>query len=244
MEPVAFIYNIMNRLFNVAMVFLFMSICVGAYAQTAEEKEYQEYVKKSKENFIKKQKLLTAQTGVHYGLNLSLGGGYYYWDYIEEKDRDIDYDTSSEIGLEAFYGKRFNEYWMLSGIIGIDYKKATCSWPRRLSVYDWESCEEQYSIIGIPIMGGVRFYPGIARVMPYFYTRGGAYISRCIGYTFDIGIGLDYNFKNSNTVFVALGYSAKTLPGKTFDIKTMKTTDKYHAIGTPGNFSLKIGVFF
>ncbi len=234
-----------TNFYRVMVLMLGLSVSFVAYSQNAEDDvEYQKYLKQSREQMVKKQRLMNVQTGIHYGLNISLlsdmyfskdGGSDCYYD--KKPDYFVDFSFPIEIGINAFYGKRFNEYWMVSGIMGIDYKKTI--YHIEYSSYDDDGSDV---IIGLPIIGEVKYYFGLSRLTPYVHASAGTYISRCIGYVYNLGVGMDYNYKGSNTVFVSLGIGQKTLPGRV--VEKRQPTDKFHSVGTPPAYlTLKIGYY-
>ena len=233
MEPVAIIDNLMNRLFNVAMVFFLMSICVDAFAQTAEEKEYQEYLRLSRARSMEKQRLITAQRGGHFGVELS---GKELDDYYGEDSEEC---SSKKIGLYGLYNYRLTENWMFGGKTGLEYLSprhvADLGGPNRF--------EYERPIIDLSIVGEVRFYFGTAVTMPYIFIDAGAVVSSYLGYTFSAGLGMDINFSRSNTFFISLGLGCDACPFREYDYDTHKASTTL-SIYEPGAFTLSIGYYF
>ena len=167
-------------------------------AQKNDEEAYQMYLQRSKDRMIKKQKLIDAQHGHHFGFALSnttLVGLA---------------DGGMKNGVQLFYGNRLSEHWMLGGLIGADVlTPSTVSYSEN---YSGKMVEVDRPMMSFPVMGEVRFYFGTSRFMPYLFTDIGASISKYTGVVFNTGLGSDINFKDSHTIFLSIGLGANPVP--------------------------------
>ena len=182
-----------------AIALFAIGFSIPCYAQKTDEEAYQEYLQRSKDRMAKKQKLIDAQHGHHFGVTLSnatlvgLGNG------------------GMKNGAMFFYGYRISEYWMLGGMAGADVLT-----PGEITYID-SSTDKNVTIdrpiISFPIMGEVRLYFGTSRFMPYLFTGIGASVSKYTGVLWNTGIGSDINFKDSHTIFLSLGIGTTPVPG-------------------------------
>lgn len=168
-------------------------------AQKIDEEAYQEYIQRSKDRMVKKQRLIDAQHGHHFGFALSSTA------LVGLNDGGL------KNGALLFYGNRLSEHWMLGGMVGADVLT-----PTEVTYYESYTDKQktiERPMMSFPVMGEVRFYFGTARFMPYLYTDIGASISKYTGVIWNTGIGSDINFKDSHTIFLSLGLGTTPVPG-------------------------------
>lgn len=237
-------FSIMKtNFYRVMVLMLGLSVSFVAYSQNAsDDVEYQKFLKHQNDRYVEKQKIFEYQKGGHYGVELSFADRTEGWEDYDDYSWEVSYYTSYEIGVNAFYGKRFSEYWMLIGSVGVDYRKSSYSWDKRVSEYTWETFYGEDNIIGIPVVGEGRFYFGTARCMPFVHASAGIHISKSIGYLYNFGFGLDYNYSKSNTVYLALGFGKKTMPCRVFEKR--QPTDKFHTVDFFPRLNIKVGFYF
>lgn len=188
----------MKSYFFTVVLLLFVGTALPIFGQTENEAEIEAYLQRSKEQMVKKQKLIDAQHGHHFGAAFSttsltsLTGG-------------------NKLGIHLFYGNRLSEHWMLGGYVGADYLT-----PTTVSFFS-SSTNIATTIdrpaLSFPVIGEVRLYFGTSRFMPYLFTDIGASISKYTGVVFNTGLGSDINFKGSHTIFLALGLGTNPAPG-------------------------------
>ena len=177
---------------------LAIGLCSTSFAQTVTESEYQEYLERSKERMVKKQRLIDAQHGHHFGASYSTS-------------ILLGMDGGVKNGVLLSYGNRLSEHWMLSAMIGADALTPT-------EISYWDNDKDQPMTIdrpmmSFPVMGEVRFYFGTSHFMPYLFTDIGAAISKYTSAIFNTGVGADINFKDSHTIFLQLGLGVTPAPG-------------------------------
>ncbi len=227
----------MTKLFKGILFLLFASISTVAIAQNpTDDVEYQEYLRLSREKMIQKQKLINAQKGKHYGLELITET---LDDWIDEHEDNI--TNSSKFGIRGLFLNRKTEHWMIGASAGLElmtpFRGVAEKWNR-----EWEYIEYKRPILNLSLLGETRFYFGTARLMPFWYLNGGAVVSKYIGLTAMTGIGVDYNFDASKTFFFSLGAGVDASPYKDVDHKTDKLIDKIK-VELPFTVRLSIGFY-
>ena len=183
----------MNKLLLLVVAFS-IGMCSTSLAQNVTESEYQEYLERNKARMIKKQRLIDAQHGHHFGVTLSSSPMF----------------GSMKNGVLLFYGNRLSEHWMLQGMLGADMLT-----PSEVSYID--STTDQSAMIdrpvfSFPIIAESRFYFGTSRFMPYLFMDIGASISKYTGAIFNTGLGFDINFTGSHTIFFSIGLGTTPVP--------------------------------
>ena len=178
----------MKKFLLTSLVLFATNFSVSIFAQTQEEVEAA--LQRYKEQQFKKQQLIDAQHGSHYGVSFSTTAL-------------VNMSGGAKTGIHFFYGNRLGEHWMLGGLAGAEFLS-----PKTLTYYDNTAREEKTvnrPYFYVPIMGEVRFYLGTSRFMPFLFTDIGAGISKYSAGIFNTGIGADINFKDSHTIFINLG---------------------------------------
>lgn len=206
-----------------------IGFCPPCWAQTETESEYQAYLERSKERMVKKQRLIDAQHGHHFGAA-----------YSNTLLLGID-DGGMKNGILLFYGNRLSEYWMLSAMIGADALT-----PAKVSYWDNQTNELttiDRPLMSFPVMGEVKFYFGTSRFMPYLFADIGASISKYTSVIFNTGVGADINFKDSHTIFLQLGLGVTPVP--TIN-DNLGLTDNEQTLQKGGKFAMNIrlGYYF
>lgn len=198
------------------------------YAQITDEEAYQEYLQRSKDRMVKKQKLIDVQHGHHFGFTFS-------------NTTLVDLDGGVKNGAMFFYGYRISEHWMLGGMAGVDV--LTPGEITYTDSYTNKNVTIDRPMISFPIMGEVRLYLGTSHFMPYLFTEIGASVSKYTGVIWNTGIGGDINFKDSHTIFLSLGIGTTPVPGVP-DIMGLGYADQVLQKQNMFTTNFKLGYYF
>ena len=186
------------------VAFLAIGVCASSYAQEltdAQKQEYQEYqdfLNRTNQRAIKKQKLIDVQHGHHFGVAYSC-------------TPIVNLDGGLNNGILLSYGNRLSEHWMLGVLAGADIIS-----PSEISYINNDTDRVEWierPVVSFPIMAEVRLYFGTSRVMPYWVTDIGASVSKYTGTIFNTGLGLDINFKDSHTIYIQAGIGTCPIAG-------------------------------
>lgn len=172
-------------------------------AQKTDEEMYQEYLQKSRDREMQKQRLIEYQSGHHFGIVRSSS-------FLTQL---LGVNSAKNTGTLLFYGNRLSEHWMLAVMAGVDIVSPH-------EIYDDELLEHPQVIYtrtktSFPVIGEARFYFGSSRFMPYLYTDLGASFSKDYGsgLIWNTGLGGDINFTKSHTFFISLGFGTAPIMG-------------------------------
>lgn len=220
--------NIMRKLLLCVVSLFGIGISVS-YAQIADEAEYQAYLERSKEQMVKKQKLVEAQHGRKIGATYSVTGL-------------AGTNGGSKNGVLFFYGNRVSESWMLCGLAGVDILS-----PNTLLYLNNKTGKDETidrPSVYFPVMGEARLYFGTSHFMPYLFTDLGVAFSDYSGVVFNTGIGADLNFKDSHTIFLSFGLGTSPAT-KVPDTMGLGITED-QSLKKKGFFSInfKLGYYF
>ena len=171
-------------------------------AQKTDEEMYQEYLQKSREREMQKQRLIDYQSGHHFGIVRS----------SSLLTQLLGVNSAKNAGTLLFYGNRLSEHWMLAVMAGVDIVSPS-------EIYNDELTQNNViykrTKASFPVIGEARFYFGSSRFMPYLYTDLGTSFSKDYGsgLIWNTGLGSDINFKKSHTIFISFGIGTSPIMG-------------------------------
>ncbi len=185
-----------KSIYAVTLLLLGAALCVpftsSAQDKSSEDPERQAYLDK----VIAKEKKYAA-------LEENLSGWRFGGEYSARRFNTIDVRPAVKRGLHATAGYRFNKHWYVGGLAGVDL---TC--PFEITRDGYVDDKANYSVtredkIYVPIMVEPRFYFNYAKTSVYLCVDAGYEISSSSAATATLGLGLDYNIKNSKCVNIA-----------------------------------------